>query len=436
MRLFSTAALSLALAAAAGFALPGAALAQKKEDAKAAEAAGPKVQASAAFAKVAKPVQDLINAKDFNGAVALIPDLETKATTADDRYFVGNFYLNVGLGLKDLNNQLKGITMMLDSGKVGAADLAKFQIAAGSMAMSLKNLEVARTHLIAAVAAGADVGDTEALIAETYFGPAYEQIEGNAFNATGRALAIAGLPHLRKAIDAQVAKGTPPPLGWYERGFQTAVVALAPDAWEWSKLTLAQTDKSETWRIALRSLQESHSNMPRGANIDLMRLMLDANALRNDYSYNEFVDALWKSGQPGEVKSVIDFGTKAGEIKQDRFAEFYKLASDEIPKDKAGLAGSATSAAAAPTGRPASRTADAYLGYGENAKAVELYKVALQKGGVDADEVNTRLGIALMRTGDFAGARSAFAAVSATNPRKQIAELWTLWLNKKAGATG
>ncbi len=107
-----------------------------------------------------------------------------------------------------------------------------------------RTTKAARKHYIAAIAAGADPAETEALLAETYFGEAYAQIEGNGFTAAGRAKAIEGLPHLRKAIDSQVAKGTPPPLNWYERGFQTSVVALSPDAFDWAKLTLAQTDKA------------------------------------------------------------------------------------------------------------------------------------------------------------------------------------------------
>jgi tetratricopeptide (TPR) repeat protein len=433
MRLFSTVALSLALVATGGLIAPGAALAQKKGKEEAAAPA--KLSASQNFFKVAKPLQDLLAAKNFDGALGMMPQAEAAATTPDDRYFVGNFWLNIGIGKQDQATQLKGVEMMLASGKVAPTDLAKIETAAGGLSSNLKNTEAARKHYTAAIAAGADPSETEALVAETYFSEAYAQIEGNGFTAAGRAKAIEGLPHLRKAIDAQVAKGTAPALNWYERGFQTSVVALSPDAFDWAKLTLAQTDKASDWRIALRLLQETYKDMPRPANIDLMRLMYDAKALQNDYSYSEFIDALWKSGQPGELKTIIDSGRATGEVKATQFSDFYKLATDSIAKDKAGLPASEKTAAAAPNGKAASRTADAYLGYGDYAKAIELYKLALTKGGVDNDEVNTRLGIALWRSGDSAGAKAAFAAVSATSPaRKQIADLWTIWLSHKSKA--
>ncbi len=80
----------------------------------------------------------------------------------------------------------------------------------------------------------------------------------------------------------------------------------------------------------------------------------------------------------------------------------YRLLQARQRRDSEGQgrpSGVEKTAAAAPNGKPASRTADAYLGYGDNAKAIELYKLALTKGGVDNDEVNTRLGIALLALG-------------------------------------
>ena len=81
-------------------------------------------------------------------------------------------------------------------------------------------------------------------------------------------------------------------------------------------------------------------------------------------------------------------------------------------------------------GRAALGTADAYLGYGNWAKAAELYKVALAKGGVDAPTVNTRLGYSLGMTGDKAGAEAALKAVTGT-PRDQLAKYYQIWLAQR-----
>jgi predicted Zn-dependent protease len=76
--------------------------------------------------------------------------------------------------------------------------------------------------------------------------------------------------------------------------------------------------------------------------------------------------------------------------------------------------------------------ADAYLGFNQSAKAVELYKLALTRPDVDKALVNTRLGIALFDAGDLAGAKAAFTAVDGN--RAPIAALWLTQVAAKGGA--
>ena len=63
-------------------------------------------------------------------------------------------------------------------------------------------------------------------------------------------------------------------------------------------------------------------------------------------------------------------------------------------------------------------------------QAVELYKIALQKGGVDANVVNIRLGEALAKSQQKDAANQAFATV--TGPKQTLAQFWTLWNNQGA----
>jgi len=432
MRLFSTAALPLALVAAAGLMTPGVALAAKKEEKK--EEAG-KLQASAKFAKIAKPVQDLIVAKDYAGASAKMAEAEAAAETPDDKYFIGNFYLSIGSGTQSTELQGKGIDMMLASGKVAPDQVAKFEMEAGKLAQINKNLPAAREHYNKSIAAGNNTGDPYVMLAESYFGDAYENIDGNAFNATGKQLAMQGLPYLKKAIEAEVAGGRQAPTAWYVRGMKMSVLAADPGQFEWTKLAVQNAPSAENWRIALRALQDANPNLASQESLDLFRLMRATQTLQGDYSYSEYAEQAWRAGYPGEVVSLIDSGTQAGAIKKERYADLYKLAQPAAEKDKPTLAASEASAAKAPTGRPAANTGTAYLTYGNSAKAVELYKLALTKGGVDTNEINTRIGIALAQSGDKAGAKAAFASVTGTGIRKSMADLWTVWLDQPAGGT-
>lgn len=428
MRRLSSTALSIALVAlSAGLVTPTVALAQKK--AKTEEAQGPKLSASKEFIPGAQEIQKLLAANDFAAAKAKLPEVEAKATKPDDQYFVGNFYLNTGIGLKDETLQRAGIDKMLASGLTPAADVGKLELASGQLALNAKDYAAARDHLNKAAAANYGGPAVEVYLAESYFGEAAGNVQNGQLTPAGKALAQQGLPHLRKAIDAEQASGKTADASWYSRGMTMAALSGDPSQVEWFKLVLAHDGTPANWRIALRSVQDANHNMTRDETLDLLRLMAATKSLSNDFSYNEYAESAWKAGLPGEVKSVIDNGRKAGELNASSLSDLYRLASDAIAKDKASLPSSETSAASAATGRPAASTANAYLGYGEYAKAAALYRVALEKGGVDANEVNTRLGIALARSGDKAGALEAFGKVNGTGVRKNIADLWTVWVN-------
>lgn len=425
MRLLSTAALSIALAAVSvGAIVASPALAAKKEEPK-----GIKLSPSKEFTPGAQAVQALLAKSDFAGAKAKLAEIEATATKPDDKYYLGNFYLNVGQGLKDEVLMRKGVDTMLASGMTPPADTAKFQYFAGQFALNAKEYPAAREHLAAAAAGNYGGPTTEVYIAESFFGEAYANIAGNQFNATGKSLVQQGLPHLRKAIQQQEATGTKADASWYTRGMKMAILSDDPSEIEWAKLALPVVGTAENWRMVLRSVQDRNSSMTRDEDLDLLRLMYSSKSLQNAYSYSEYADAAFKAGLPGEVKSVIDFGRSRKELDGTALADLYKLAAAGIDKDKATLPASEKSAAAAATGKPAASTGNAYLGYGDYAKAAELYRLALTKGGVDANEVNTRLGIALARGGDKAGALDAFGKVTGTGVRKKIADLWTIWVN-------
>lgn len=426
MRLLSNAALSIALATlTAGVVTSSPAIAAKKD--KAEDAKALKLTPSKEFVPGAQEMQKLIAASDFAGAKAKLAEIEATATKPDDKYYLGNFYLNVGQSLKEEPMMRKGVETMLASGVTPAADVPKFHYFAGQFALNAKDYPSARHHLGEAANGNYGGANTEVYLAESFFGEAYANVTGNQFNPAGKALVVQGLPHLRKAIDLQVAAGQKADASWYTRGLKMSLLASDPGMLEWAKLTLANAGTAENWRVTLRSLQDSNHAMTRDEGLDILRLMHSTNSLQSAYSYSEYAESAFKAGLPGEVKAVIDSGRARKEIEATAFADLYRLATGSIDKDKASLPASEKSAAAAATGKPAASTANAYLGYGDYAKAVELYRLALTKGGVDADEINTRIGIALARSGDKAGAAEAFAKVGGTGVRKQIAELWAVW---------
>jgi predicted negative regulator of RcsB-dependent stress response len=86
-------------------------------------------------------------------------------------------------------------------------------------------------------------------------------------------------------------------------------------------------------------------------------------------------------------------------------------------------------AASAPSGAAAMEAADAFFGHGEYAKAAALYRSAIQKGSVDTDLANSRLGMALALAGQKAEAETALRAVAGA--RTNLASLWLIWLGQR-----
>jgi ribosomal protein L5 len=76
------------------------------------------------------------------------------------------------------------------------------------------------------------------------------------------------------------------------------------------------------------------------------------------------------------------------------------------------------------------RIGDRYYAMGDYAKAVELYRMSMNKPGIDKDVVNLHVGMALARSGDKAGATAALNSVS--GPRAGIAKLWLTYLGQNA----
>jgi tetratricopeptide (TPR) repeat protein len=164
--------------------------------------------------------------------------------------------------------------------------------------------------------------------------------------------------------------------------------------------------------------------------IDLYRFLRIQKALNGESDYYVLANALQQSGYPGEVKSVLDeaFATGISPSKPE-FADLRSNSNRQIAEDKASLPAQEKSALAAASGTAVLKIADAYYGYGDYAKAATLYRAALQKGGVDANLVNTRLGLALAVAGQKAEAEAALKAVSGN--RADLASYMLVWLQQR-----
>ncbi|HEU4969736.1 hypothetical protein [Sphingomonas sp.] len=418
--------LALGLALAAGFGMAAPSIAKDKKENT--EAAKFSPELSKGFRNAVQPFQKALSAKDYATAQSLLPAVEAAASAPDEKYYVGQFKIALGQGLQNQELMKAGVIEALNSGSQGVEpDRGKFSWYAGQFAFQSKDYPTAIQYLTAAKTAGYQPKDAsgqpdsnfQIMLAESYFQT--KQVPQ-------------GMAVLEEAIKSEEAAGRKAPQSWYGRAASIAYQSKnMAEAAKWTRAQVAAYPTPENWRSALVIFGDSN-HFDDQTQLDLLRLKRFAGALAGERDYYEYAVLADKVGLPGEAKAVVDEGRAKGAFDASSKAinEIGAAAGAKVTADKASLAGSEKSAASAANGRVALGTADAYFGYGDYAKAAQLYQLALQKGGIDANVANLRLGEALAKTGQMAQAKEAFAKV--TGPRAELAQFWSLWADQKAGA--
>ncbi|HAF40458.1 MAG TPA: hypothetical protein DCG90_01580 [Sphingobium sp.] len=422
MRFVTPVALALALALTGG-AVSAPAFAAKKEEKK----AGPKLNVSPDVIKALQAAQKAAEAQDFAGAKAALAEADSKAQSNDDKYQIGAIKLNTSIAAKDNALQGEALAQMLDSGLTPPEQAGQFNAVAADQALGAKNYDLAIQRAEAALAAGYKPAAVNPTLAQAYFGKAGT---ANASAEPARGFNQKGLAALKAAADAAKASGQPVPAQWYQIGVGRAEAAKLPEVTEWAKMAYQAEPSGQNLRTLVRLFQRANPAISNRENLDVLRLLGASDGLVIAADYTEYAEMASKTGIYGEVKSIIDKGRSKGVLSASAGADVYQTAVPKIAGDKGSLGSAEADAKKAANGKIAAATADAYLGYGDYAKAAALFELAKQKGGVDADEVNTRLGIAKMMGGDTTGAKAAFQSVQAGS-RKQIADLWLAYLGTK-----
>ncbi|MBU0775851.1 MAG: hypothetical protein KKH54_11815, partial [Alphaproteobacteria bacterium] len=361
------------------------------------------------------------------GAKAALADADSKAKSNDDKYQIGAIKLNTSIASKDNALQGEALAQMLDSGLTPPEQAGQFNAVAADQALAAKNYDLAIQRAQAALAAGYKPEAINPTLAQAYFGKAGT---GNASAEPARGFNVQGLAALKAAADAMKAAGQQVPAQWYQIGVGRAEAAKLPEVTEWAKMAYQANPSGENLRTLVRLFQRANPNITNRENLDVLRLLSASGGLVVAGDFLEYAEMASKTGIYGEVKSSIDLGRSKGVLNATQGSELYQTATGRISGDKGSLGAAEADSRKAANGKIAAATADAYLGYGDYAKAAAMFELAKEKGGVDADEVNTRLGIAKTMSGDNAGAKAAFEAVQG-GARAQIAGLWLAYLGTK-----
>ncbi len=365
------------------------------------------------YATVLTAAQKLMQAGDNAGGLAKLAELDAVPPTAeDDAYLTLSLKLNAGIGLKDNALIEQTLSKMLATGKVPAADQGKFYKTVGSLALNRKDYNAATVAFEQLVKLNPADGESQVALAELY----------GAQKQTGKAVAT-----LTTAIEAQKAAGQPVPEAWYRRALAFAydgkqVAQLQPAA-----LALVRAyPNAVNWRDVLVITRDSFQLDDQGS-LDFMRLQAATNSLNGERDFVEYADTALGRGFPGEAQYAVNEGLKKNMLVASKplVAELKKSADSKVPADKAALPGLEKEIKG--NAKLALATGDAYYGYGDFAKAATLYKQAVGAPVVDQATANLRLGMALARSGDKAGATAALQAVKG-GPREVLAQYWLVFV--------
>jgi Tfp pilus assembly protein PilF len=361
-------------------------------------------------------LQPMLNARtalDWPAAIAAIPAAEAAARGADAKYLVGLIQFQAGTATSNAALRSQGIDGMLASGGVPLADQVGIYTEQATIAAAAGDIAKADRALDQVIALSPQDELAVPRAAQMW-------VDNN------------NVPHalefFQRHIDAAVAAGRPIPADVRRLHMVAAYRARLPQTLPLMRAFVAAAPTNSNWHDALLIYREFHPDADGPLKLDIYRLMRAANALTAERDFVEYADAANSSAAFGEAKEVLERGLAAnlitGNIAYARAA--ITTATTRIASDRPSLAADRATALAGTSGTAVLRMGDAYYGYGEYAPAAELYRAALQKGGVDANLVNLRLGAALAQTGQRAEAETAFRAV--TGPRAELAQLWLLWL--------
>ncbi len=337
----------------------------------------------------------------------------------DDRFIVGQLMLQLGVKMQQNGAdaaqvsqiQGEGLRLALDSDRLQLDQRATYWTFLGNMANSAGNGPEAITAYENALRYNPNNADAQIQVANAQF--ENNNLEAG-YTSADAALRIAG------------EQGEISPT-WISVPLNAAIRARDADRVLRYGTQLVEAEPTpEIWNQVLLAYS-SAARFDDQATLDMMRLLRAAGALDAN-TYPEYASLAIRRGLPGEAKAVIDDAASNGvSVNSEITAEV----DSRLGEDRASLDGSRSAAQSETNGGVALNTGDAFASYGQHDAAIELYRLAKEKGGVDAGTADLRIAaahVAANRTGE---ARSLLETV--TGPREGLAQFWLAYLDSQSG---
>lgn len=408
MRRLNILSIGLPMVMAGAILLAGPASAKKKL-----VVSGPPIEMSDAFRTNVQAAEAAIKARDASTANLRIASLTP--TSDFEAYVAAGLRFEVAVLRRDVQAQRIALTDMFKTSSVPRTDAPRLRFVAAYLSYTVGNYADAVAQLDYAKTLGYDGIDATMLRADI---------------AQRKNKPKEARPYIQEALARQKASGKPVPAAWYDRA-----ISMAYQAGDWNEVSSLYRDRLETypstpeWRSALINYLagfEADSQVQ----LDLYRLQAANGAMASERDYQAYAQLAEKTGNYAEAKAIIESGRAAGKLTatQAATAQLLKTVTPKATKDIAAMPALVKKADAAKDGKAALDAADSYFSLGQYAQAVEQYRQALAKGGIDESRANARLGIALARSGDLAGGKTALAQVTSGN-WSNVAGFWSVWVD-------
>lgn len=421
--------LALAIALAGGTALVGTlgfaqpAYAQKKND----KNAGKPVY-SKEFIEAYKGLEPQINGgADLAAISPQLEQLNAIAASPDEKLQVGQIMYSAAVKAQDEKAQLRGLELMLASGKVPAEQLGQFNYIAFQLNYRMKNSSQARYYLQAAI----DNKFTTEQLSDAVMKYQMAQL------LMSDRMFDEGYAALKAAMAARKAEVGSIEQGWFGYGIKTGLDNdLKPQTLDLLQVWLAEDARALIWRDSITITRNMAVLDDRGneeALLDLLRLSREVGTLERGQDILAFVEIARAARYPKEVKELLDKGLANGAVnRSDTWAtDQLAVANRTLTSDRTELP--ATEAAANKPGATLAQVLNAgrtFLSYGEYAKAAGYFEKALAMPGAPQAEVLQRLGMAQIGMGDYDAAIATFAKVNEP-ARSAVAMLWSAYAKQK-----
>ncbi|MFT3966282.1 MAG: hypothetical protein QM690_10410 [Sphingobium sp.] len=370
-----------------------------------------------AFRTSLESVRTSLAQGDSAGAQQRAQALIGSADKPLEKYAAGQLLLQAAAGRGDLRSQRIALNAILESGQAPARETARLRAIAGTLSAMLGDRKDAIAQIDYANGQGYSTVSSQLALADAKF---------------QRNDPAGGAKALDEAFSLRAKEQKPVEATWYDRAIALGYKAKRPDlVARWTQAKLTSYPSAPNWRSGIVNYLNAANPAPEQS-LDLYRLMAATDAVTSERDWLAYSSLAQQKGTAAEAKAALDTGVSAGDLNGSDPAVSKELAGlkTKAAKALADLPG-LTAKGKNGNGAAALTAADAQFAAAAFPAAAELYRAALTKGGVDADHANTRLGIALGRSGDLTGGKVALSSVT-QGPWAPVAGFWSVWIDHKA----